>query len=236
LTADDFEQAEVSPEIAPEHEQEQIADYLLALFLGQLSDAERKDLILCAVPRVLDPTVLHVLVPSLDELDVRQRWLRYRCLSFLNAIDEQQSVFHPLVRRLLLRQLPTSRDPNSIYARTHGKLRDHFEQQAQADEEQACLEVAYHALALGDPDPAIRLCIETQQHRLSLWQPLVEAVTQAPTYLLPAVSKEQAEEALRRAGQQHEVQQVVTAIVLYTWLLSGQEDVARCQLSLGLAY
>src|SRR5205823_4161309 len=54
LIPTDFEREKVSPEIAPEHEAEQIGDYLLELFLRQLSEAERKELIFCAVPRFLD--------------------------------------------------------------------------------------------------------------------------------------------------------------------------------------
>ena len=240
LTAADFEQAEVSPRIAPEHEAEQIADYLLALFLRQLSDTERKDLILCAVPRVLDAAVLHVLEPSLDELDVQKRWHSYRHHSFVSAIDEQRSVLHPLVRRLLLRRLPVSTDPDSTYIRTHGHLRDHYDRRARKGEEQASLEVAYHALALGDPDPAINLGIRVQQHHLTLWQPLVEAVTQAPTDFLPNTTEARGEEALMRAHQQHEAQSAITVIVLYTWLLSASKDdrehAARLQHTLGMAY
>jgi len=115
LTSTDFEQEKVPPGIAREHEAERIGEYLLTLFLRQVSDAERKELVLCAMPRLLDAAVLHVLVPSLDELDVQPRWQTIRRLSFLSAIDAQRSVVHPLVRRLLLRQLPTSRDPDSVY-------------------------------------------------------------------------------------------------------------------------
>ena len=180
LTPTDFEREKVSPEIAPEHEAEQIGDYLLELFLRQLSEADRKDLVFCAIPRFLDVAVLHVLLPSLDDIDLQKRWQAYRHLSFMGAIGEQRTMFHPIVRHLLLRRLPPSSDPASSYWRSHTQLRDLFKQRATSGEEQAAVEEAYHALALGDPDLAIGRGIVAQQSHLPLWQPLVEAVTQAP--------------------------------------------------------
>src|SRR5258708_6841511 len=225
-TAFQLQRAKVSPEIAPEHEAEEIGDYLLTLFLRQLPDADRKDLVFCAVPRTLDVGVLRVLLPSLDDIDAHERWQGMRRLSFLSAVNEQRSVVHPVSRRLLLRQLPVSADPKSDFARIHTQLQDHFTQRAMSGEDEAGIEAAYHALALGDAGPAIRLGILAQQGRLplSLWEPLLEAVRQAPTDLLPEHSKAHAEKALGRAREQHEVRSAVTAVVLYTWLLSAAHD------------
>ncbi len=235
-----LQRAKVSPEIAPEHEAEAIGDYLLALFLRQLPDAERKELVVCALPRVLDVGVLRVLLPSLDDIDAPERWQAMRRLSFLSAVNEQRSVVHPMVRRLLLRRLPVSADPKSDFVRIHTQLKDHFTQRATSGEDEAGIEAAYHALALGDADPAIRLGILAQRGRLSLWEPLLEAVRQAPTDLLPEDSEAYAEKALVRAREQREIQDAAAAVVLYTWLLSAahddREESARLQNNLGLAY
>ena len=240
LTSTDFEQAEVSPEIAPEHEAEQIGDYLLELFLRQFSEVERKELVFCAVSRFLDVAVLHVLLPSLDDQDVQKRWKAYRRLSFMSVLDEQRSVLHPLVRRLLLRRLPVRTDPASDYLRTHTRLLEHFKERASKGDDQAGIEEAYHALALADPDPAIRLGIVAQQTLFPLWELLVEAVRQAPTEMLPTSTEEQADEALVLAEQQHNVKDNITALILYSWLLTAVHGysykAAHIQAKLGHAY
>jgi tetratricopeptide (TPR) repeat protein len=236
----EFQRARVSPEIAPEHEGEEIGRYLLDLFLRQLPDAERRqDLVRCSVPRVLDEAVLRVLLPSLDDIDARDRWQVMRQRSFLNAVDEQRSVIHPVVRRLLLRRLPVSRDPKSDFVQVHTQLKDHFTERATSGGEEAGIEAAYHALALGDADPAIRLGILAQRGRLFLWESLLEAVRQAPTDLLPEDSEAHAEKARARAEEQHELPDAATAVVLYTWLLNAAHDrekSARLHCNLGLAY
>ena len=234
----DFQQAPVSPEIAPEHEGEKIGDYLLELLLNQLPDT---DIVFCAVPRVLDETVLRLLL-SIGDTDARIRWERMRQHSFLRAVDEQRSVMHPVVRGLLLRQLSVSADPNSDFVRLHTQLKDHFIQRAARGEDEAGIEAAYHALALGDAKLAIRLGTRAQQGRLPLplWEPLLEAVRQAPTDLLPKTTEAHARNALVRAQEQRRIQNAATAVVLYTWLLSAthddREESARLQYHLGLAY
>ncbi len=239
-----LQRAKVSPEIAPRHAAEAIGEYLLELFLQQLPDAERKELILCAVPRVLDVDVLRVLLPSLDRIDAPsdERWQAIRQRSFLNAVDKRRSVVHPVVRGLLLRRLPVIAGTKSDFVRIHTQLQDHFTQRARRGEDEAGIEAAYHALALGDADPAIHLGILAQQSRLplSLWEPLLETVRQAPTDLLPENSKARAKNTLARAQEQHEMQDAAAAVVLYTWLLSAahddREEGARLQNNLGLAY
>jgi len=139
----EFQRAKVSPEIAPEHEGEEIGKYLLDLFLQQLPDAERrKDLVRCAVPRLLDEAVLRVLLPSLDDIDARDRWQAMRQRSFMNAVDEQRSVVHPVVRRLLLRRLPVSADPKSDFVRIHTQLKDNFTKRATSGDDEAGIEAA----------------------------------------------------------------------------------------------
>ncbi len=252
LHPDDFELADVSPEIVPGHEEQQVGDYLLNLFLRQLPEPERKELIFCAAPRFLDIASLRVILQLPTDVEARERWNRYRRLTFMSAIDDHRIVFHPLVRVLLLRQLPPGHEPESDYYRTHTRLREHFHRLASTQPSsmqqgmgdwQVHLEEAYHALALGDPEPAIKLGIDAQHATLAVWEPLLEAVTQAPTAptaLMPANREKPAYDALVQAERHHYTQDGVTAIILYRWLLTASQSVpwknARLQHNLGIAH
>lgn len=249
LTSDDFEIADVSPEVAPEHEGEQVRDYLLNLFLSQLSETEQRELIFCAVPRFLDVALLRTILQLSNDIEARERWERYRRLSFMTSIDTQRIMLHPLVRTLLLRQLPPDHESTSDYFQIHDRLRAYFHTRASTqrspmqsgmEDWQIPLEEAYHALALGDPEPAINLGMVAQHTALVFWEPLLEAVTQAPTALMPANIEEQAYEALVQAHQQQHAQDEVKAIILYQWLLAAfQRNLQRCaslQHNLGSAY
>ena len=249
LTSDDFLHEEVSPEIAPLHESEQIGDYLLTLFLRQLSETEQKELICCAVPRFLDVALVRTILPSLDDIDLQTRWNYYRHLSFVSAIDDQRVVFHPLVRTLLLQALPANHQPDSDYFKIHSRLREHFHHQVAPPIStlhrakfgwQAKIEEAYHALALGDPGPAIEFGIVVQRTNVAVWEPLLETVAQASTELIPANVEEQAYDAVVQAERHQYVQDGVAAIVLYTWLLTASQGnpqkVAGLQHNLGIAY
>ncbi len=241
----DFELAEVSPDIAPDHEDEHIRDYLLDLFLRQLSEAERKELIFCTVPRFLDAALLRVLLSKLDDIDRKQRWDSYQRLTFMRPVENERLVFHPLVRTLLLRQLPADEAPESDYHRIHTSLKDYFHnlvnqqrgaQSLEATMGQAQIEEVYHALALGDPNPAIALGVFAQRGNLTLWEPFLEAVAQAPFELISENAEQQAYDALVRAERHHDVQDVVRAIILCTWLLTALEKTAYLQNNLGIAY
>jgi hypothetical protein len=250
-----FLQAPVPRSVVPGHEHERIEQYLLDRFLRELSHAERHDMIACAFPRFLNRellrTILRTARPTVSDIEVGESWEHYRHLTFMSALDGQRLVFHPIVRELLLRQLPPDADPESDYYRLHTRLRKHFQQRAarknaatinQEPSWQAQLEEAYHALALGDPQPAIAPGISAQQTNLAAWQPLLETILQAPTELMPDDTEQQAYDALVQAEQQHYLEACVTAIVLYTWLLharSRDDDrykIASIQNSLGIAY
>src|SRR5205807_974612 len=111
----------------------------------------------------------------------------------------------------------------------HTSLKDYFHtlvnqqrgvQSQEAAMGQARIEEAYHALALGDTNLAIALGVFAQQSNLPLWEPLLEAVAQAPAELVPENGEQQAYDALVQAGWHHNVQDAVSAIILYTWLLT----------------
>ena len=221
----------VPPEVVRGHQDEAIGDYLLGLFLQQLSAEEQQEVIFCAVPRTLDVAAVQVVLHCSSE-EAQQRWTHVRRYTFVRLIDEQHLVLHPIVRALLLQQLPAPPVhllAESHYSHIHQRLRDHFHRLAEGQELapqrteqwQAQLEEAYHALALGDPAPAIRLGIAAQQRVLLLWQPLLDAVAQAPTGLLPQDAEHQASSALLQAERQRDVRDGVIAIVLYTWLLTA---------------
>jgi len=83
---------------------------------------------------VLDVDILRVLLPSLDRIDAPadERWQVIRQRSFLNAVNQQRSVVHPVVRGLPLHRLPVSADPKSDFVRIHTQLQDHFIQRAKS--------------------------------------------------------------------------------------------------------
>src|SRR5205085_297450 len=133
----------------------------------------------------------------------------------MRAIDNERIVFHPIVRELLLGRLLPGREPESRYSRLHTRLRDHFHQRAGEQipsipqgivDWQAQVEEAYHALALGDPEPAIATGIVAQLMNLTLWEPLLEAVALAPTERLPVDIEQQAEDALVRVERHRTVE------------------------------
>src|SRR5947209_1712510 len=175
---DEFLRAPVPRKIKSGHGDERIEKYLLALFLRQLSESEQDKLTSCAVPRFLDVAILQAILELPGE-EARDRWYRYRHLTFMRAIDNERIVFHPIVRELLLGRLLPGREPESRYSRLHSRLREHFHQRAGKQgaafpqgivDWQAQIEEAYHALALGDPEPAITTGIVAQQVNLTLWE------------------------------------------------------------------
>ena len=142
-----------------------------------------------------------------------------------------------------------SHEPESGYYQTHNRVREYFQglasQQASSviqgvDVQQAPIEEAYHALALGDPKRAVELALVAQSRNLTLWEPLLEAVQQAPTELMPADAEQRAYAALVQAEQHHYARDAVTALVFYTWLLSASREsptvAARIENNLGNAY
>jgi tetratricopeptide (TPR) repeat protein len=231
LSLAELTNAPVPPEVVRGHQDEAIGAYLLGLFLRQLSAEEQQEVIFCAVPRTLDVAAVQVVLQGSSE-EAQQRWTHFRRYTFVRLLDEQRLVLHPIVRALLLQQLPAPPAQllaESDYSYLHQRLRDHFHRLTEVQETarqrtaqwQVQLEETYHALALGDPAPAIRLGIAAQREVLLLWQPLLDAVAQAPTGLIPQDAERQAYSALLQAEQQRDVQDGVTAIVLYTWLLTA---------------
>ena len=240
LSPDKFGQAMVSRKIVSGHGNEQIGDYLLSLFLGQLLDTEQNKLILCAVPRTLDVNTLRTVLQLSSDLETQQRWTYYRSLTFVRAIDTTRIVLHPIVRMLLLQRLPQSREADSDYYRIHTRLREYFDKRASVGDEQASIEHAYHALALGDSEPAVALGIDAQQRNIVVWEPLIEMVAQAPLVLMSSNAEQQAYDALMRAEQDYNLHDITLAIILYTWLVSTfhnqSREVARLQQYIGNAY
>lgn len=236
LAPSEFEKAPVSPEVVRGHQDERIGDYLLDLFLGQLSEAERDELIFCTVPRALDTATIRAVLDLQSDIKAQRRLDRYRRLMFVTTrTSDEKIVLHPVMRDLLLRKLL-----QSDYQRIHQRLREYFHKGAIEGNGQVAIEEAYHTLALGDPAPAIALGILAQHVNLVAWEPLLEAVTQAPTELLPDNVEQQAYDALAQAERHHYVQDGVTAVVLYRWLLAAfqgvPEEAARLQHNLGNAY
>ncbi len=243
--------------IALGYEDISIAEYLCSLYLHQLSGQEEDRLIFCALPRTLDIETLQVTLQLPNNNDIQHHWNRCRNLPFVRVLDSERIVIHPILRRLFLQRLPPEASPTSNYHRIHMRLREHFHHRAailssvqsssvaaqsvrMRGNEYARIEEAYHALALGDPDPAISVALFAQRARFALWEPLLDAIVQAPTALMPAHTSQQAAGALASAMQHHRTQDIVVAIVLFTWLLTDSQEnkqkAAEIQNNLGAAY
>jgi hypothetical protein len=199
--------------------------------LRQLPEGEQNELIFCAAPRELDAATLRVVLQLPSDIKARERIQRYRQLTFMRTLDDERIAFHRMVRTLLLQQLVPDPMPESDYYQTHNRLRDHFRKRASMQNmpgqaspvlaemrRRARVEEAYHALALGDPEPAIRLALAALNDDLDLWELLQEAVEQAPRGLIPEDTKQQAADALNRAVEYHDREENITAVVLYTWM------------------
>jgi tetratricopeptide (TPR) repeat protein len=246
LSPDQFDVEYVSEKVLHDHkrgyEEERIRDYLLELFLRQLEKPERDELIFCAVPRWLDVAVLRAMLQLPTDVEARRRWERYADFTFTTVVEHDRLILHPLIRTLLLRHIPPDDRLESDYCQIHQRLQKYFHQRAteQKRQGQAELEEAYHALALGDANPAIRLGIAVQQNTLALWDPLLTMVAEAPTGLIPSDAKQRAYDAALKAERQHQLQDAVIAIILSEWQLVAFQDepqkVADWQNILGNAY
>ena len=218
----------VSPDMAPGHEDETIGAYLLTLFLRQLSEDEQNELIFCAAPRELDAATLRVVLQLPSDIKARERIQHYRQLTFMHTIDTERIAFQRIVRTVLLQKLEPDSTPESDYYQTHSCLREHFHKRASMPgpaspalvemRRRASVAEVYHALALGDPEPAITLALAALNDDLDLWELLQEAVEQAPKGLMPHDTKQRAADALKRAIQNGDPRDNITAVVLYTWM------------------
>ncbi len=83
------------------------------------------------------------------------------------------------------------------------------------------IEEIYHALALGEVNPAIVLAAVALKGNLAIWEAVLEAVAQAPTTLMPQDTALFADVACHKATQQYDAISAVASVVLYTWLLTA---------------
>jgi tetratricopeptide (TPR) repeat protein len=218
-----------------------LGSFLLDLLLRQMSTEEQRALIFLAVPRAFDARILRALLHEESDISARQRLARYQRLTFLSQrARDRRLVLHPLIRSLLLHQLPPDRESDADYTRLHTQLHACFAQRAAQGEPWDAVEAAYHALALGDPTAAIQLGKVGQQQDLALWEALLEGVAEAPTALLCEDIEQQAYQALLQAEQQHGAEAAVTAVVLYQWICGKEqanaERAAAAQHNLGIAH
>jgi len=197
----------------------------LSEFFSRLPMVEQYALILCATPRILDIDVLQVILQPQYDIEAQSRWHRYRRLAIFQALDEERLALHPMIRAFLLQRLSVRGAIESNYYKVHDHLRVFFHERAVQGDEQAHLEEIYHALALGDPTPAIAFAAATQKDTTLSWESLIEVVSQAPTSLMDRkVIEQRAGASLEASREQQNLQNGVTAIVLYTWLLSAAYD------------
>ncbi|HEY1352799.1 MAG TPA: hypothetical protein VGF67_24555 [Ktedonobacteraceae bacterium] len=209
-----------------------VQDYLLHRFLEQLPEDEQEQLAFCAVPRFLDVNTLRVVLAPGSDMEAQALWNRYRQHTFARLATEtagHQIAFHPLLRDLLRqRLLSRSTSRKHYYKVAHTNLREYYEELAGQGESQARVEEAYHALALGDSGPAIEHLCTVLTGQDDAAQRLLEAVAQAPTEFAPVNLLQRASEALYQAKQHHRIRDIVTSLVLHTWLLNNRYiDIAQ---------
>lgn len=202
-----------------------VRDYLLHRFLSQLSEDEQEQLTFCAAPRVLDANTLRLVLALGSDMEAQSLWNRYRHFTFVRLVTEtagHQLAFHPLLRDLLRqRLLARSTARKHYYKAAHAHLREYHEDLVRRGESQAVAEEAYHALALGDPEPAIAhigTALATRDDSLQL---LLDVLAQAPTEFAPADLLQRASETLYQAKQHRQLHDIVTSLVLHTWLLNN---------------
>ncbi len=256
LSPDQFDEEYVLEKVVRDYERgrehkrgpegERVRDYLLDLFLSQLEESERDELIFCAVPRSLDVAIVRATLQLPSDLAAQKRWKRYKGFTFTTEVERDRLVLHPLVRTMLLRHIPPDDQPGSDYHQVHQRLRAYFQQRCLLHKQQgsadwqAELEDAYHALALGDAAPAVALGITAQQTNLSTWELLLAMMAESPVGRIPSNIEQEAYDALLKAERYHDVQDAVRAIILYEWLAAAFQDepqeVARLQNNLGNAY
>ncbi len=253
LTPDQFDVAYVPESVVRDHErghqEERIRDYLLNLFLRQLEQSERDELILCAIPRTLDVAVLRATLQLPTDIEARRRWDRYARLSFTAVIEHDRLVLHPLVRTMLLRHIPPDVQSGSDYVQIHQRLRAYFHKlastkisslESKSIRDVAQIEEIYHTLALGNLRSAVEFGVNVQRNNIRLWEPFLEAVRQAPFI---SSDKDLIAQGLRLALHRVDyasLEEAVTVIVLFTWSFTSfqnhSEELDRIMIWLGNAY
>jgi tetratricopeptide (TPR) repeat protein len=251
LMLDEFERAPMPQvwDLAPGHEDEHIGDYLLHLFLRQLPQNEQNDIISCAAPRFLNPGVLRAVLSLPTDKEAEERCKHYRRFAFTRVIDNNRFVLHPLVRKLLLKQLKPSQEQTSDYYRTHSNLWDYFNELASKHVSESSpsteimqiqLEEVYHSLALGIADSAIVLATAALRGNHAIWEAVLEVIAQAPIGLMPQDTESFANIALSQAREKSDPLYAIVSIVLYTWLLTASSNdtykAACIQRNLGNTY
>ncbi|WP_220205755.1 ABC transporter substrate-binding protein [Reticulibacter mediterranei] len=192
----------------------------------------------CSAPQTLDIPILKMLFGLHSEKEAGELWMRYSKFTFVRINEQQKMILHPLVRDLLTQSLLSLSTPGRNYYKvTHSNLREHFAELAvsQNNPEQcqdALVEEAYHALTLGDPEPAITYICTATEKKDERWRADLQAIVQASTKFMPQDSKRAAVNALFQAKLHQRLKDVVTALVLDSWFLHipGISTVERAEI------
>lgn len=222
-------------QIPPEDAKSYIYERLLSRFLNHLTDTEKDDLVLAAVPRFLDVRILQVVLQLSGPLKAQSRWDRYRRLTIFHPTDQKRLIMHPIVRSLLLQRI----QPESEDFQVHQRLQDYYQKQVENGSHEAKMELAYHALALGDYKPALTFFLEQEEQGAS-WKALMEAISDpCPCNISPHI-EELAFHSLDQAEAHKNLENCATAVILLTWLLSTRHmervTIADVEYKLGRAY
>lgn len=211
---------------APNYGQKTVGAYLLTVLLHQFSEAEQEQFIMCSAPRFLDVPILKMILGLNTDKEAREQWTCYGKLNIVRIDEEQMIRLHPLVRDLLTQSLVSLSTPGKDYYKViHSNLREYFAELAMTESDpekyqKAQIEEAYHALALGDPDPTISYLCSLLSEKSSTWKTTLESLVQAPTARLTKNIRLRATQALFQAKVHRRQRDIVTALVLYSWFLN----------------
>jgi ABC-type branched-subunit amino acid transport system substrate-binding protein len=201
-----------------------IGEYLLSTLLHQFSEDEQEQIIECSVPRVLDLPTLKTLLPDLNNEEARNLWERYSRYTFTSVLPDRTLVFHPLLRQLATRRLLARSQPDRNYYKViHSDLREYFAEQPVVDSIRPQIDEAYHALALGDAEPAVSYISFAITNNDTRWKLALETIVQAPMTRQLASLKQDPAFSLSHARVSQNVQDMVRALILRLSLLNVPE-------------
>jgi ABC-type branched-subunit amino acid transport system substrate-binding protein len=210
---------------APDHEQKTIGTHILSVLLHQLTEKEQEQLVYCCVPRRLTIGTLQVILGLNSEKEARDIWTRYSKFNVIRVIDQQTLLLHPLARDLLMQRLMTMSNPGRDYYKAlNSNLRDYFAELAATEKnpeqiQNAQIEEAYHALALGNTEPAISYICSMLERGDEKWSTALKTMTQAPTTHITQQTKKRASQALYQAKLRRQIKDAIEALLLYSWIL-----------------
>ncbi|MGH3326958.1 MAG: AAA family ATPase [Streptomycetales bacterium] len=160
----------------PEAAGDTLAGFLQMRLLHRLRTEREQALVELAAPRRLDVPVIQKVL-GIDEPAAEKLLWEISTYSFAeDEADGRTLALHSLLRDLLTKSMKTTQ-----YRRVHGELRTHFQELDRQGVAAAPAEHAYHALALGQLEPAVRYIDGLRQYGNPSWVAELRRIAEAPT-------------------------------------------------------